>query len=76
VSMNIVDVDAMPLHVVVAQVRAEASLRGVDVVGAELVGLMPGSVVAAAAAQALALPSLGSDRVLELRLLERMDGGS
>ncbi len=71
VSMNLVDVEATPLHVVVAQVRSEASVRGVELAGAELVGLLPGSVVAAAAAPALALPSLAPDRVLELRLVDR-----
>ena len=74
--MNIVDVDATPLHVVVAQVRSEASVRGVEVAGGELVGLLPGSVVAAAAAPALALPSLAPDRVLELRLVDRDADGS
>jgi glutamate formiminotransferase len=74
VSMNIVDVDATPLHTVVAQVRSEASARGVEVAGSELVGLLPGSVVAAAAAPALALASLAPDRVLELRLVDRDAG--
>ena len=70
VSMNVLDVDATPLHAVVARVRAEAESRGVGVAGGELVGLAPASVVAAAAAPALALPSLAPDRVVELRLLE------
>jgi glutamate formiminotransferase len=70
VSLNIVDVEATPLHVVVERIRAEAEARGVGVARGELVGLLPGSVVAAAAAPALALPSLPTDRVLELRLLE------
>jgi glutamate formiminotransferase len=70
VSLNIVDVEAAPLHEVVARVRREATARGVQVAGAELVGLLPASTVAAAAADALALPGLRADRVLELRLLE------
>ncbi len=69
VSMNLLDVDASALHEVVARVREEARLRGVEVAGGELVGLLPGSVVAAAAAPALALDRLAADRVLELRLL-------
>ncbi len=70
VSMNLLDVDASALHEVVARVREEARLRGVEIAGGELVGLLPGSVVAAAAAAALALDRLAPDRVLELRLLE------
>jgi glutamate formiminotransferase / 5-formyltetrahydrofolate cyclo-ligase len=70
VSINVVDVDAAPLHEVVARVRGEASARGVQVAGGELVGLLPASAVAAAAADALALARLSADRVLELRLLE------
>jgi glutamate formiminotransferase len=70
VSLNIVDVEAAPLHEVVARVRREASARGVQVTAGELVGLLPAAAVAAAAADALALPGLSADRVLELRLLE------
>jgi glutamate formiminotransferase len=69
VSLNIVDIEATPLHVVVERIRVEAEARGVEVARGELVGLLPGSVAAAAAAPALALPSLTPDRVLELRLL-------
>jgi glutamate formiminotransferase len=71
VSINVVDVAAAPLHEVVARVRGEAASRGVQVAAGELVGLLPASAVAAAAADAFALPSLAADRVLELRLLER-----
>jgi glutamate formiminotransferase / 5-formyltetrahydrofolate cyclo-ligase len=73
VSMNIVDVEATPLHEAVALVRSEAAARGVDVARGELVGLLPGTAVAAAAAPALALDRLDPDRVLELRLLD-VDG--
>ncbi len=70
VSMNVLDVEATSLHEIVARVRAEAASHGVGVAGGELVGLAPASVIAAAAAPALALPSLAPDRVVELRLLE------
>jgi glutamate formiminotransferase / 5-formyltetrahydrofolate cyclo-ligase len=70
VSMNLLDIDKTPLHEVVARVRAEAEARGVEVAGGELVGLLPGSVVAQAATAALALDELPPDRVLELRLLD------
>jgi glutamate formiminotransferase len=50
VSMNVIDLEAAPLHRVVARVRAEARARGVDVLAGELVGLLLARVVAAAAA--------------------------
>ncbi len=56
VSMNIVDVDATPLHVVVERVRDEAARRGVEVVGGELVGLVPARVVLDAAGAAARRP--------------------
>jgi glutamate formiminotransferase len=68
VSMNIVDVDATPLHDAVGRVREEASRRGVGVVAGELVGLLPASVVASAAGSAIAIDDLTADRVLELRI--------
>jgi glutamate formiminotransferase len=69
VSMNVIDVTATPLHEVVARIAAEAAGRGVEVRGAELVGLMPASVAVAAAAGPLALRDLDATRILELRLL-------
>jgi glutamate formiminotransferase len=49
VSMNVIDLDAAPLHEVVARVRDEAGARGARVVEGELVGLLPARVVLAAA---------------------------
>ena len=65
VSMNVVDVDAAPLHEVVERVRAEARELGVEVAGGELVGLVPERVVAAAAAAGVELP--GDRRVADPR---------
>ncbi len=70
VSMNVEDWQACGLHDVVAAVESLALARGVDVVGSELVGLMPVGAVIAAAGTALRLPALTSDSLLELRLLE------
>ena len=69
VSMNLLDTSRAALHEVVARVTEEAHARGVDVLGGELVGLMPASVAVGAAAGSLALPGLDSSRILELRLL-------
>jgi glutamate formiminotransferase len=70
VSMNLVELGAARLHDVVARVAEEAGARGVAVASGELVGLVPGAAVAAAAAAPLALPDLAADRVLEVRMLE------
>jgi glutamate formiminotransferase/glutamate formiminotransferase/formiminotetrahydrofolate cyclodeaminase len=49
VSMNVIDLDAAPLHRVVARVRREAAARGAAVAEGELVGLLLARVVTAAA---------------------------
>lgn len=49
VSMNVIDLEAAPLHEVVARVHDEASACGATVVEGELVGLLPARVVLAAA---------------------------
>jgi glutamate formiminotransferase/glutamate formiminotransferase/formiminotetrahydrofolate cyclodeaminase len=49
VSTNLVDVGAIPLHVVVERVVAEASIRGAGVGAGELVGLIPAVCVLEAA---------------------------
>ena len=70
VSMNVEDWEAAELHQLVARVEQEAEARGADVVGSELVGLMPAGAAAAAAGAALRIEGFGASRVLELRLLE------
>jgi len=68
VSMNIENWEASPPHEVVARIRREAWLLGVEVVGSELVGLIPAGAVVAAAGPALGV-ELDASCVLELRLL-------
>ena len=70
VSMNVEDWEAAALHDLVAAIEREAAARGAEVVGSELVGLMPGGAVAAAAGAALRINGFDASRVLELRLLE------
>jgi glutamate formiminotransferase len=72
VSMNILDVDAAPLHEVVECVRSEARAHGVEVAGGELVGLVPERVVAAAAAAGVELPGIDDSRILERVLRSRL----
>ena len=70
VSMNVEDWEAAPLHEIVARIEQEAAARGVEVAGAELVGLMPAGAAAAAAGAVLRIDGFDSSRVLELRLFE------
>jgi glutamate formiminotransferase len=69
VSMNVEDWEAAALHEIVAQVVGEAADHGVEVVGSELVGLMPAGAAAAAAGAMLRIEGFDESRVLELRLL-------
>jgi glutamate formiminotransferase len=69
VSMNVEDWEAAALHVLVARIEQEAAARGLEVVGSELVGLMPAGAAAAAAGSALRIEGFDASRVLELRLL-------
>jgi glutamate formiminotransferase len=70
VSMNVTDWEAAALHVIVARVVQEAELRGVEVIGSELVGLMPAGAAVAAAGSILRIDGFDVSRVLELRFLE------
>jgi glutamate formiminotransferase/glutamate formiminotransferase/formiminotetrahydrofolate cyclodeaminase len=71
VSMNVEDFEAAALHEIVERVAEEARARGVEVAGAELVGLMPAGAAVAAAGSLLRIDGFDPSRVLELRLLER-----
>ena len=58
------------MHEIVARIVDEAGARGVEVAGAELVGLMPAGAAAAAAGAMLRIEGFDASRVLELRLLD------
>jgi len=70
VSMNVEDWEAAALDEIVARIEAEALARGAEVIGSELVGLMPAGAVAAAARAVLRIDGFDASRVLELRLLD------
>ena len=70
VSMNVEDFEAAALHDIVARVEQEARARGADVLGAELVGLMPAAAAATAAGAMLRIDGFDASRLLELRLLD------
>jgi glutamate formiminotransferase/glutamate formiminotransferase/formiminotetrahydrofolate cyclodeaminase len=70
VSMNVEDWEAAGLHEIVARIEREAGARGAEVVGSELVGLMPAGAAAAAAGSVLRIDGFDQSHVLELRLLD------
>ncbi|HEX6762740.1 MAG TPA: glutamate formimidoyltransferase [Gaiellaceae bacterium] len=70
VSMNVEDWEAAALSEIVSRIVDEADKRGAEVVGSELVGLMPAGAAAAAAGAALRIDGFDASRVLELRLLD------
>jgi glutamate formiminotransferase len=75
-SMNVEDFEAAALHEIVERVEHEARARGVEIVGAELVGLMPAGAAVAAAGRVLRIEGFDPSHVLELRLLERAEAWS
>src|SRR5579864_945888 len=70
ISMNVEDWEASALHDIVAAIEREADARGVELAGAELVGLMPAGAAVAAAGALLRIRGFDASHVLELRLLE------
>jgi glutamate formiminotransferase len=70
VSMNVEDYEAAALHEIVERIEREAAERGAEVVGSELVGLMPAGAAVAAAGAMLRIEGFDPSRVLELRLLD------
>jgi glutamate formiminotransferase len=70
VSMNVEDWEAAALHEIVDRIRVEAAQHGAEVLGSELVGLMPAGAAAAAAGPMLEIDGFDASRLLELRLLD------
>lgn len=68
VSMNLVNVEATPIHRVLALIRDEAARHGARISGCEVVGLVPEAALLESAEHALQLESFRRDQVLELRL--------
>jgi glutamate formiminotransferase len=65
VSLNVLDLVRSPLHEVLGRVEREAALRGVAIVEAELVGLVPEIVLSDARAAGVDIPEIDESRVLE-----------
>jgi glutamate formiminotransferase / 5-formyltetrahydrofolate cyclo-ligase len=70
VSMNMTDFAKTPLYRVVELIRIEARRYGVNVVGSEIVGLVPMKALIDSAAYYMGLENFGIEQVLEARLME------
>jgi len=69
VSMNLTDFTVTGMLAAFNAVKAEAARRGVEVVESELIGLVPLEALTQIAAQALMLPGLSAQQVVEMKLL-------
>lgn len=70
VSMNMTDFTKTPLYRVVELIRIEAKHYGVNVVGSEIVGLVPMEALVDAAVYYLGLETFSIEQVLEARIME------
>ncbi len=68
VSMNITDFHLAPLHVVYMEVARLATSYDIEIEESEVIGLMPGEALEAAAAGFLKLSAFDSQRVIENRI--------
>jgi glutamate formiminotransferase / formiminotetrahydrofolate cyclodeaminase len=68
VSMNLTDFEKTPVHRVFNMVKSEAERYGVQVVGSEIVGLIPQKALDMAADFFLRVENFSSDTILENRL--------
>ena len=68
VSMNLTDFNVTGILTAFSAVQAEAQKRGIAVLESELIGLVPLEALAQVAAQALKLPALKAEQVVETKL--------
>ena len=70
VSMNMTDYTQTPLYQALELVRIEAKRYGVNVVGSEIVGLVPMGAIVDSAAYYMGLENFSAEQVLEARIME------
>jgi glutamate formiminotransferase / 5-formyltetrahydrofolate cyclo-ligase len=70
VSMNMTDFTKTPLYRVVELIRIEAKRYGVNIVGSEIVGLVPMDALMDSAAYYMGLENFSVEQVLEARIME------
>jgi len=68
VSMNMTDYTRTPLYRALELVRIEAKRYGVNVIGSEIVGLVPADALTQSAAYYMGLEDFTTDQILELKL--------
>ncbi len=68
VSMNLVNTKGSPIHRVMAMIRFEAERYGVQLVGSEVVGLIPMDAMIDVAEHHMGLENFTRDQILERRL--------
>ena len=70
VSMNMTDYTQTPLHQALELIRTEAKRYGINVLGSEIVGLVPLAAIVDAAAYYMGLEDFCTDKVLEAKIME------
>jgi glutamate formiminotransferase / 5-formyltetrahydrofolate cyclo-ligase len=70
VSMNMTDYTQTPLYRALECVRVEAKRYGVNVVGSEVVGLVPMAAIVDSAAYYMGLEDFSVDKILEAKMVE------
>lgn len=70
VSMNMTDHTQTPLYRALEVVRMEAKRYGVNVIGSEIVGLVPAEAIVECASYYMGLEDFSSGQVLEMKLME------
>jgi len=68
VSMNMTDYTRTPLYRALEMVRMEAKRYGVNVIGSEIVGLVPSDAMIESAAYYMGLENFTTDQILENKL--------
>jgi glutamate formiminotransferase/formiminotetrahydrofolate cyclodeaminase len=76
VSMNLVDTETTPLHVVFDTISEKAKSEGVEVTWSELIGLVPERVLFEASKNFLKLTQFTPDQVLERQVARAMRASS
>lgn len=72
VAMNLTDYLVTPILTAFQTVKAEATKRGIEVAGSELIGLAPQAALNQVAAASLQLNRFDSNQILETRIAEAM----
>jgi glutamate formiminotransferase len=72
VSMNLVDVEAAPVDLVLARVREEAARHGAGISDCEIVGLVPEAALRDATGRTAEIAGIRRDQILECRLRQAL----